>query len=112
MATTFTYSPSYGAAATRKPVVKSVRFGSGYEQRLGDGINNRPEIWDLQFTNRTATEANAIDAFLAAANGVSYFNWTTPDGTTGKFICREWTKAIAYADAYTVNARFEQVFDL
>lgn len=111
---TFTYAPSYGAAATRKPRVKAIRFGDGYEQRQTDGINRRPEIWDLQFINRSTTDAAAIDAFLATQGGADYFLWTPPvsGAVEGKYICREWSRNVGAGNVESITARFEQVFDL
>ena len=109
--TTFTYSPNYGAQAQRAPRTKSVKYGDGYELRLVDGINTQPEIWDLQFTNRTSTEALAIDAFLTALQGTAKFAWTTPTGVTANFICRTWNMSITWGNVYTVTAKFEQVFE-
>ena len=109
--TTFTYVPNYGASATRAPRVKNVKYGDGYELRLPDGINTNPEVWDLQFTNRTSTEALAIDAFLTALGGTQKFQWTTPTGVTGNFICRSWPISITWGNVYTISAKFEQVFE-
>jgi phage-related protein len=109
--TTFTYTPNYGAAAARAPRTKSVKYGDGYELRSTDGINMQPEMWDLQFTNRTSAEALAIDAFLTTQAAVSKFQWTTPTGVTGNFICRTWNLSLTWGNVYTVSARFEQVFE-
>lgn len=111
MTSTFTWAANYGAAATRAPGVKSVKYGEGYELRLADGINTNPEVWTLQFTNRTAAEALAIDAFLTAAGGVTKFQWTTPLGVTANFICRQWDVSITWGNVYTVSGKFEQVFE-
>lgn len=113
MTTTFTYAPSYGATATRKPRIKSLKFGDGYEQRWQDGINAFAQVWDLQFQNRSTTEAAAIDEFLYALGGVSYFYWTPPasGAVEGKYICKEWTRTISLANAETITAQFIEVFD-
>ena len=110
--TTFTYIPSYGASQKKKPIVNSFRFGDGYEQREQFGINQNPRVWNLSFNGRTATEADAIEAFLDAAKGVSYFNWTPPTGAAGRWICREWDRAIVDIDCHNIGASFEEVFDL
>lgn len=110
--TTFTYIPSYSALLKQEPKVVSVKFGDGYEQRVQFGINQNPRKWDLAFNGKTASQATAIDNFLKAANGVSYFDWTPPIGSAGKFICRGWNISLEDADIYSITATFEEVFDL
>lgn len=110
---TFTWTPEFGAQKSRKPRVKSIRFGDGYEQRVADGLNTNPEFWSLQFANRTKAEADAIEAFLVEQNAVLSFDWTPPDASTSlKFICRDWTRTIQKANLYTIVAVFEQVYDI
>lgn len=111
--TVFTYVPDYPPTATRKPRVKSIQFGDGYEQRSPDGINTLPEIWDVQFNNRESTEIDDIEAFLSALNGVDYFQWTPPrSATQANYICRQWQRTAVKGNLDSLTATFEQVFDL
>jgi len=110
--TTFTYTPDFGAQAAYKPRVRVTAFGDGYEQRVADGINVRAQVWNLQFNNRTNTEAGNILTFLEARNGVEAFDWTPPNESTAiKVVCREWTKTVARANLNNVSASFQQVFE-
>lgn len=109
---TFNFEPSYGISLRKEPKVLSVKFGDGYEQRAQFGINQNPRMWELQFNGKTLTETNAIDSFLNAEKGVTYFNWTPPQGTTGKWICRQWDISLVEVDCYNISATFEEVFDL
>lgn len=109
--TTFSYVADATPQAVRQPATQNAKFGDGYEQRAEDGINSLPEIWDVAFTNRDKTEADAIDAFFKARKGVTYFQWTTPTGVSGNFICRTWNYRRVNAILATVSGRFEQVFD-
>lgn len=109
--TTFSYTPSYPAQAQRTPKTRNSVFGDGYEQRAEDGINSLKEIWTLQFLNREEAEAILIDTFFAERKGATYFEWTTPTGVAGKFICRTWTYDLGRGNMVTINATFEQVFD-
>lgn len=112
----FTWIPSASPAPIleEEPRVLSAKFGDGYEQRAGDGINNRPQVWTVHFNNRSLAQANAIIAFLRARNGASSFTWTPPDGSAEiRVICRKWP--MAFADGYPKRYRsfsltFEQVF--
>lgn len=109
---TFTHIPSLNARVDYKPSTRKVSFGDGYEQRLSYGLNTTPEVWSLEFKGKTTVQATSIDAFLKSRNGVESFDWTSPTGTTGKFVCREWGRSIEEPNIESVFARFEQVFDL
>jgi phage-related protein len=98
MPLTFTFPASYGTSVTRAPRIKAVKFGDGYEQRQPDGINTFADV--------------SIDSFFSGLYGVSYFLWTPPGGTQGKYICKEWGRTIATAVTETVTATFQRVFDL
>ena len=55
--------PTYGAIKKNAPAVRSIKFGSGYEQRATFGINQNPKVYELQF-KVTESEANTIENFL------------------------------------------------
>lgn len=108
---TFTYTPDFGAAFEVKPNVRVTKFGDGYEQRQANGINTQPKTWNLRFSIRTDTEANAIEAFLAAQAAVSSFDWTDINGAAGKYVCRTWNRVKERYNLNTITATFEQVFE-
>ena len=109
---TFTWIASTGASLTIRPNVRRVAFGDGYEQRLAFGLNTQPEVWTLEFRALTNANASAIDTFLRLHGAVRPFDWTTPSGLTGKFICEEWSRSIDEPNIETIRANFKQVFDL
>lgn len=109
---TFTYKPDFGASQTRQPRVNAARFADGYEQRATFGLNTNPESWALSFSMRDDTETGAIEEFLVALRGAESFDWTPPGGSAGKYVCREWSKTIERFNLNTIQAKFEQVFDL
>lgn len=109
--TTFTFTPDFGAAVAYKPRVRRVAFGDGYEQRVGDGINTGTDAWSLTFAVRTDTEANQILAFLEARGAVDAFNWTAPDGTSGVFVCDEWSRTFDRFNQSTITAKFRRVYE-
>lgn len=108
----FTWTLSYSPQASRKPRNKFISFGDGYSQRVPDGINNLPEMWNVSFLNRDTTEGYAIDGFLKARGGVEKFQWTTPTGITANFICKEWDLNLAVGNNVTITGIFEQVFEV
>jgi len=107
---TFTYVPDYGATRDHSPVVRTVRFSDGYEQRLSYGLNTNLQKWSLNFSARTDVEIGNIMTFLDARNGVESFDWTTPDNVSGKkWVCRTWQKSMIAYNINSVNATFEEV---
>lgn len=108
---TFTVTPDFGVSLTEEPRVLRSRFGDGYEQRVGDGINIRPQVWSLRWSVRTASERDTILAFLRAENGITPFDWTPPGGTAGKYVCDSWTYTPENAVSNTITATFRQVFE-
>lgn len=109
---TFTHTPDFGAQAAYKPRVRKSQFGDGYEQRMADGINSRPQSWSLQFANRDDSTTASILSFLETRNGVEAFDWTPPnEGTAIKVVCREWTKTVIKNNLNNVAATFDQVFE-
>ena len=107
----FTIAPDYSVTMAVKPRVLVGQFGDGYQQRVADGINTRGEDWQLTFSARTPAERDQILAFLEARGAVEAFDWTSPRGTVGRFVCPEWGYVPVSAAANTVTARFVQVFE-
>lgn len=105
----FTYTPSFGAARKRAPRALVARFGDGYEQRVGDGINVDLHMWDVAFQNRSGTDADAIETFFALKAGVTAFTWTPAGGSEITVVCREWHRSFAETNKNTITATFEQV---
>lgn len=107
----FTYIPSFEATEASKPRVRRFQAGDGYEQRIRFGLNTDPKEWELQFNERDDAEMNAITAFLDARGGVESFDWTTPRGVAGKFVCDEWQVTLRACNFNNIRARFRQVFE-
>lgn len=107
---TFTWVPSHGTQVKRRPRVLKAQFGDGYAQRVGDGINNSPQKWDIRFEDISKADALAIDNYLAGKGGVTKFSWTTPDGVTANFVCEEWSRTFSQENGHQVTATFEQDF--
>lgn len=107
---TFTWTPDHDATRTLEPRLNSMQFGDGYEQDVGDGINFMVESWDLTFSNRTKTEINAIEAFLATQGGHTIFQWVTPHGSTKRFRCKRWRSKVSHDYDWTLSATFDQHF--
>lgn len=110
MATTFpNIQPAYYTVKNSAPKVRSIQFGSGYEQRARFGINQNPKSFRLTF-NVSETQAEQIEEFLDARGGVESFNFTGPNESTPILcICREWSKTIVFVHRARITATFEEV---
>ena len=113
MATFPDISPDFGAAKQSQPKVRSVQFGDGYVQRLTFGLNQDPKQWSLTWENLSDTDTSTIETFLEARGGSESFSWSPPDdSSTYKWICPSWSKTITTAGLNSVQATFQEVFDL
>lgn len=106
-------TPDFGAARKSQPVVRRVQFGDGYEQRLTYGLNQNPRVWDLTWTAKDNTDADAIEAFFdARAADNASFDWTPLDESTSyKWVVESWSREHRYANVNTITATFRQVFE-
>lgn len=109
---TFTTLPDNGCTYEVKPNVRVAKYGDGYEQRQANGLNTMPKTWNLRFSVRTDAEANTIVSFLEAQASVLAFDWVDPNGSAGKYVCRQWSRTKDRYNLNTVTAVFEQVYEL
>lgn len=105
-------TPDQGASKSVKTRVLEGRFGDGYSQIVGDGLNNVYEEWELAFTRRSKSVIDSIDAFLRARGGYDVFDWTTPDGVSIKVVCKEWSRPYTLDGDSAIYCRFQQEFRL
>ncbi|MGC6360466.1 phage tail protein [Bisgaard Taxon 45] len=104
----FEYAPQWGMEMTRKPKVKVITFGDGYEQRIPDGINNNLRTYSVNFSG-DETEINEIEQFLNEHGAVKAFLWTPYNSTIqGKFKCEEWSVSLK-TGFFTLSAEFKEV---
>lgn len=106
----FTWRADYGASKTITPTVKTIKFGDGYEQRQGTGINRQPRKYSLVF-KRVKAEIDVIDGFLKARGAIDAFDYTHPGQSAGVFVCREWTRADVTYNVDSLSATFEEVYE-
>lgn len=107
---TFTWVPTYDATKTITPTVKPIKFGDGYEQRQGTGINRQPRKYSLMF-KRPKAEIDAIDTFLGARGAIEAFTYTHSGQSAGQFVCREWVRGYVAKGIDSMSVTFEEVYE-
>ena len=112
MATFPSITPTYGLQKRSSPVVRTVRFGDGYEQRTSLGLNQNPKVYTLTF-QVSETDSDTIETFLdARAADNASFDFTPPgEDSSSKFVCEQWSKSIPYLNRATIQATFREVFE-
>ena len=112
MATFPSITPTYGLQKRSSPVVRTVRFGDGYEQRTSLGLNQNPKVYTLTF-EVSETDSDTIETFLdARAADNASFDFTPPgEDSSSKFVCEQWSKSIPYLNRATIQATFREVFE-
>ena len=106
-------TPDFGAIRKSNPTIRTTQFLDGYQQRVTFGLNQNPKVWDLRWTAKSNSDANAIEAFFdARAADAASFDWTPlNDTTTYKWVCKSWQRNYQYADINEISATFQQVFE-
>ena len=106
---TFAWCPKVEPTSSPEYRVRTSKFGNGYQQVVGDGINNRLDSWPLTFV---VSEAVAIEmkAFLDWHGGFRSFLWTPPLGQLGFFLGSAPTITPNGAGIYTLTTTFTQSF--
>ncbi len=107
----FIWTPSYGFNIDTQPLVRVIRFGEGYEQRLKEGVNNALIKVDLSFEKRNLKESTAIIHFLTEREAAESFIFTTPEpyNIQKLFVARSWNMSQSFANNYNVKVAFEEV---
>ena len=102
-------NPSYGITKTSNPRALEVKYGDGYSSRLVFGLNQDLKIYQPRWDNISETDADVIEDFLVARKAQESFTWTPTGESSGKYICKSWSKTIPYKNRASIQATFEQV---
>ena len=103
-----------GFTRSNTPVIHSISFGDGFEQRIANGINNLQQIMNVTFNTRPKAEIDDIVAFFESLGGVSKFQMTIDDSNaneTIKVVCKSWQQTWDYDNFYSLSATFERVYE-
>ncbi len=87
---------------------RSARFGDGYVQDAGDGLNNEMQTWTHSASDLDSDTLDEIMYFLRAHKGYKKFYWTPPNGVQGCYVCKQYTMNPGEGELRTFTAVFEQ----
>lgn len=111
MMETFTWSPEQQNVTEEVQFrVLSAKFGDGYEQSAGDGLNTKESTWPLTFFG-TKERIDQIRAFLDGHEGWRAFLWTPPRETQAIAVkCKAYSRPHGGGDTWRLSATFERGF--
>lgn len=111
MMETFAWAPEQQNVAEEVQFrVLSAKFGDGYEQSAGDGLNARESTWSLTFFGRQ-DRIDAIKDFLDGHAGWRSFLWAPPGQSTAIVVtCKAYSRPHGGGEAWRLSATFERGF--
>lgn len=110
-------TPDKQMSRTTRPQLLLATFGDGYEQRAVDGINFLKETYTASFKTRPKATIDAIVAYLEGTKGVTKFNFTIPDTSSGgtektiKVVFVDYSITYDYDNFYTINVNLRRVYE-
>ncbi|ELB3893607.1 phage tail protein [Morganella morganii subsp. morganii] len=109
MIDTFTWYPRVNPTEDITYKTRKAKFGDGYEQVFGDGINARSQKWSLEFTGRGEYIAD-IRQFIDRHGGIRAFQWSPPLEPVGLYRCDEHKLTPLGGGNYSLSLTFTQAF--
>ncbi|AVK38726.1 phage tail protein [Morganella morganii] len=109
MIETFTWCPRVNPTEDITYKIRRAKFGDGYEQVSGDGINARSQKWSLEFTGR-GEYITAIRQFIDLHGGIKAFQWKPPLEPVGLYRCADHKLTPLGGDNYSLSLTFTQAF--
>jgi phage-related protein len=106
---TFSWPVQSGEQGEVTFAVRTKKFGDGFEQSVGESLNNRSQSWPITYTG-TKERVKAVKDFLDRHKGTKAFLWTPPLGELGLYKCTSYRPANRGGRIYTLTATFTQTF--
>lgn len=106
---TFSWCPRINPQQEVNFRTRKAKFGDGYEQVSGDGLNPRSQSWTLNFTGDEAY-ISSIKAFLDRHQGTRAFLWKPPLEPLGLYRCDTYKPTPLGAKKYNLEATFTQAY--
>lgn len=106
---TFSWPVQSGEQGEVTFAVRTKKFGDGFEQSVGESLNNRSQSWPITYTG-TKERVKAVKDFLDRHKGTKAFLWTPPLGELGLYKCTSYRPANRGGRIYALTATFTQTF--
>lgn len=101
---------STGATEDHEPRVLTAKFGDGYVQEAGDGLNADLMKMSVSWEALTPEEGQTVMDFFADLGGYRPFKFTLPgEGVPRKFKCRKWSRRFSSFQVVDISASWEEV---
>ena len=84
---------------------RAIKFGDGYEQEVGGGLNPQEEAWPISAAGPIAEIQPLID-FLDTHPGSNSFLWSPPHRAQARYKCRGYSITNKHGDEVTLTATF------
>lgn len=105
----FTFPVQANDTGGKEYLTRSAKYGDGYEQVSGDGINSSIETWAITFSGQIE-KVKEVESFLDERAGYKSFAWRNPLGRLGLYRAKR-VDIIPYArDVFRLTTTFEQAF--
>ena len=89
------------------------KFGDGYTQRSGAGLNSEVITFSATWPGLTIAEADQVEAFFRQQRGYRAFEWTLPRESEAQlYRCKTWSRTGVGGRHDTITATIERVYDL
>ncbi len=106
---TFKWHTLNESSIQRKPRVRRVSFGDGYEQRAVDGLNSNLSSYSVRFRERSAV-IDEIERFLVEHAGVKSFYYRQRSSDDFKLcVCEDWSRVDIDFQSSELSATFREV---
>ncbi|MEX5341408.1 phage tail protein [Pseudomonas sp. I2] len=106
---TFIWVPDDEVSTDSTLRVRRSRFGDGYAQVSGDGLNAEDETHSLTFGG-LKEELQPILSFIRAHGGYRSFLWTTPAGVLGLYRCSTFREQWRPGGIGVLSMTFERAY--
>lgn len=104
-----TFPVESGVQGTIELRTVSVKFGEGYQQDWGDGMNVPEDTWPVSAAG-PVTDLQFLIDFLEAHAGYISFYWTPPHRTQGRYLCKQYQVTNLHGDEVRVTATFKRAY--
>ncbi|QXO55867.1 phage tail protein [Morganella morganii] len=109
MIETFTWCPRVNPVEEVTYKTRKAKFGDGYEQVSGEGINSRNQKWSLEFAGNDEY-ITGIRRFIDNHGGVRAFQWRPPLEPLGLYRCEDPKLTPLGGNNYSLSITFTQAF--